>query len=79
MGNQSVKGGCPQWGLCVDLIWHTAYNPRGPQRVVFLGLDPYSAAWGRTGTVIQSLRGGFLPVSMTQNGLETRLGHLPLW
>lgn len=50
-----------------------AYNLCGPQCVVFLGSNPFSAAWGDLGAVILLLRGGFLPVSIAQDGLAVHV------
>lgn len=52
---------------------NTAYSPCGPQCVVFLGSNPYLAAWGRARSVIQMLRGGFLPVSIAQDALAVHV------
>lgn len=52
---------------------NTAYNLCGPQCVVFLGSNPFSAAWGRSGAVILLLRGDFLPVSIAQDALAVHV------
>lgn len=55
-----------QWSPCVEQIWHTAHVVPS---VLSLQVQTITLKHGVTASsVIQLLRGGFLPVSAAQNG-----------